>query len=220
MQPTATAALGGDKGDEERIATAALMERFSFRERELLHELQTWKTRCEVLEDNIAGGSDESGGGQGDGGDGTGVRGHSRHALHLNGKDTCDAFTLGGPAFLTPSIPGGSAFLAPSLPAPAEIRGGVENIGPPTSRGGNLPISRDPRAETLDISRRNVGRGEADGREADAHHSASEDVRWVLVLFDLPPERKGDLELRRQDIIEVGAGVFVSYEIRAEGGGR
>ena len=107
-----------------------------------------------------------------------------------------------------------------SLPAPAEIRGGVENIGPPTSRGGNLPISRDPRAETLDISRRNVGRGEADGREADAHHSASEDVRWVLVLFDLPPERKGDLELRRQDIIEVGAGVFVSYEIRAEGGGR
>lgn len=207
------ATSGNDSnGDEERIATAALMERFSFRERELLHELQTWKSRCEHLKDNIiASGGDEAGRGQGSRGGGTGAHVHPRHAPPLNGRDTSDA-----------NVPGGSVVPSPSLRSLAKLHAeGVENVGPPTSRGGNVPIPGESRAETLDSGQRDVGTysSDVDGREAEARRSAGGDVRWVLVLFDLPPERDGDLELRRQDVIEVSVGVYMTYEVRAKGGG-
>ncbi|CAM9193197.1 unnamed protein product, partial [Hapterophycus canaliculatus] len=42
--------VGGRLCDENRLATEALIERFSYREDELLRELETWKARCEGLE--------------------------------------------------------------------------------------------------------------------------------------------------------------------------
>ncbi|CAM9532358.1 unnamed protein product, partial [Ectocarpus sp. 12 AP-2014] len=47
-----TAAGGGARRhvDDKRLATAALIERFSCREDELLRELETWKARCKSLE--------------------------------------------------------------------------------------------------------------------------------------------------------------------------
>lgn len=204
----------GNGDEEERIATAALMERFSFRERELLHELQTWKSRCENLKDNIvAGGSDEFGRGQVPRGDCTAARVHPQHSPPPNGRDACNA-----------NMPDGSAFPSPSLPSPAELCGrGMESIGPPASRGEKTLIPNESRAETLDSGQGNVGiyGGGADGREMDARHSAGGGVRRVLVLFDLPPEREGDLELKRQDVIEVSVAASIKYGIRTggEGGG-
>ena len=192
VQPLAAPAVAaaGD-GDEERIATAALMERFSFREMELLHELHTWKSRCENLKDSIASrGGASRGGGQGNGGgDGTGVHVHPRHAPPLTGSNTCEEATM----------PGGFGFTPPSLHSPDKSHRGVEITGPPTSRGATFPMSSESGTETLDTDQSRVSRGGAGGTGVDA------DVRWALVLFDLPPERDGDLELRRQDIIEVGS---------------
>ncbi|CAM9309226.1 unnamed protein product, partial [Ectocarpus sp. 8 AP-2014] len=46
-----TAGGGGRRhADDKRLATAALIERFSCREDELLRELETWKARCKSLE--------------------------------------------------------------------------------------------------------------------------------------------------------------------------
>ncbi|CAM9456476.1 unnamed protein product, partial [Ectocarpus fasciculatus] len=47
-----TTATGGGRrqADDKRLATAALIERFSCREDELLRELETWKARCKSLE--------------------------------------------------------------------------------------------------------------------------------------------------------------------------
>lgn len=190
-------AVAGDQG-ERGIATAALIERFSCREGELLREVETWKTKCEELEGTL---TDDGGGGDACGGVGAVVQSgeHARNDDEAGFKTT----------------PSDASFLSASLPLlPAQFCSHVENTFLAKGADRDDSAYKEPVSTIVNST---VRRFSANRQHTDQHEAASRnkdredtpcsgngDISWVRVLFDFVPEQEGDLELRRGESIEVG----------------
>ncbi len=118
--------------EESGLATAALIERFSTREDELLRELETWKARCKSFEEPK--GTDGSSGSIGD----AGCAGNRRR-----GDGIGESGLLAAPAAATPKIPLGPPPPASQQSRPQPPAGAcpTEGIAPEAAPGVSEPVA-------------------------------------------------------------------------------
>lgn len=163
---------GGDLSAE-----AALIERFSCREGELLRELETLKARCEELSGKAS--TNEVASDQMHSPRGGNVLASSPSALR----------------HAQPSVPGVNAGTPKGVSHAAVARVGVDAETSETSSQG---ISHEGSVKPVPYNEHEM--------DVVPDRENNQPILQVTALYDFTPEQDGDLKLRPGDILEVGAG--------------
>lgn len=184
---------------EKDLATKALIERFSCRERELLRELETWKSKCSSLAkaNDPARHSGASTGGDvgaslsdGDGGSATrdtflhrGRRGRTPHPNSVSQSITPD------------DVASTETWEAASVASQTKVQRKVQA----TTASG--PVTKRGRVKIPDASQAHV-----EPSRDDTRHSVGGDVRSVSVSRGLVPDQDSNVDTQRLANLEVRTG--------------
>lgn len=198
------------RDDQGHLATVALMERFSYREGELLRELATWKKRCEKHRDTAT------------------RRDTACTAASAAAEEEEEPAAYSRPKRVSPesdegitkekSISGISACSAPPSPMSpsSDKRGTVRrgNVREKQDSTPDAPITADSDPDTPRSGLARTERCESDQQGSLGAQKGGLGVAgtnctgpggdiWSSVLFNLVGEREGDLDLKRGDRIKV-----------------
>lgn len=211
------AATGSD--DQGNLATVALMERFSYREGELLRELETWKKRCKKHRDTetrrdtactacTAAATQEE----------PAASNRPKRLPRESGEDITKE----------KAISGVSACSAPPSPMSlsSDKQGTVRrsNVRGKQNSSPNAPITADSDSNTPRSGVTRTGRCESDQQGslgaqkggpgvAGTNCTGSGGDVWASVLFDLVGEREDDMDLKRGDRIKVRGGTRCYHHV-------